>query len=85
MTGGGSRKGKPNRLNVIAREKAERGGELPLDYMLKVMRDEKTTAERRDEMAKAAGPYCHPRLAAIEHSGNVHMTHEMALKQLEED
>jgi hypothetical protein len=38
-------------------------GLTPLDYMLSVMRDEKVEAHRRDEMAKAAAPYVHPRIA----------------------
>jgi len=42
--------------------------EDPLDYnMIRIMPDESAPAERRDEMAKAAAPYVHPKLAAIEH------------------
>ena len=44
-------------------------GETPLDYMLRVMRDPASDDERRDQMAKAAAPYVHPRLAAIQHTG----------------
>jgi hypothetical protein len=40
-------------------------GEAPLDYMLQIMRDKNAPAARRDEMAKAAAPYVHPRLAAV--------------------
>lgn len=47
-------------------EAAEAGGELPLDYMLKVMRDVNAKLARRDDMAKAAAPYLHQRLAATE-------------------
>jgi hypothetical protein len=36
---------------------------LPLDYMLKVMNDETEAKERRDRMAIAAAPFCHPRIA----------------------
>jgi hypothetical protein len=35
--------------------------------MIRVMRDGDAPTERRDEMAKAAAPYVHPKLAAIEH------------------
>jgi hypothetical protein len=35
--------------------------------MIRIMPDESAPAERRDEMAKAAAPYVHPKLAAIEH------------------
>ena len=52
-------------------EAAQSGGELPLDYMLAVMRDPKAPARRRDEMAKAAAPYLHSKLASIEPEGNV--------------
>ena len=38
----------------------------PLEYMLGVMRDAGADWKRRDDMAKAAAPYCHHRLAAKE-------------------
>ena len=41
----------------------EASGLTPLDYMLSVLRDEKADARRRDDMAKAAAPYVHPRMA----------------------
>jgi len=41
---------------------------------------EASTAAR--ECAKDAAPYLHPKLASIQHSGNVHLTHEQALKEL---
>lgn len=44
-------------------------GITPLDYMLKVMRNPKADASRRDEMAKAAAPYVHPKLATMQHTG----------------
>jgi hypothetical protein len=37
--------------------------------MLRVMRDTAAEYPRRDDMAKAAAPYVHAKLAAIEHSG----------------
>lgn len=45
-------------------------GLTPLDYMLNILRNEKEAPARRDEMAKAAAPYVHPKLAAVEHSGH---------------
>jgi hypothetical protein len=39
--------------------------------MLSVLRDEGATPMERMDAAKAAAPYVHPRLAAIEHAGNV--------------
>ena len=38
--------------------------DLPLDYMLAVVRDPATPVERRDKLAIAAAPYVHPKLAA---------------------
>ncbi|MDH5667224.1 MAG: hypothetical protein OEY86_04350 [Nitrospira sp.] len=72
---GGSRKGAGRKKGVRNKASAAReaaiaaSGEVPLDYMLKVMRDEKQPMEVRLEMAKAAAPYCHPKLAAVEHTG----------------
>jgi hypothetical protein len=42
-------------------------GEPPLDFMLRVMRDETAEPARRAAMAIAAAPYVHPRLAAVAH------------------
>jgi hypothetical protein len=61
----GRKPGIPNKRSRVDVAKAAREGDLPLDYMLKVMRDRKKPWERRDEMAKAAAPYLHPKLAAI--------------------
>lgn len=58
--------------NRRTREIAERSfsdGISPLEYMLSVMRDENADGPRRDDMAKAAAPYMHPRLATMEHKG----------------
>jgi hypothetical protein len=46
-------------------EAAASGGELPLAYMLRVMRDEDATSGRRDRMARAAAPYLYPRLSSL--------------------
>ena len=64
----GSKNSKPSKSVLIAAAAAA-GGELPLDYMLRVMRDAATSEGRRDDMAKAAAPYLHARLAAVEHMG----------------
>ena len=44
-------------------------GLTPLEYMLAVMRDPNEPPERRDEMAKAAAPYVHPKLGAYATGG----------------
>ena len=65
----GRPKGARNKRTRTLIEAAQAGGELPLDYMLAVMRDPKAAARRRDEMAKAAAPYLHSKLAPIEPAG----------------
>lgn len=67
--GAGRKPGAQNRINAEVKAKALAGGITPLEYMLSVMRDDKAETSRRDEMAKAAAPYCHPRLAATELTG----------------
>lgn len=65
----GSKKGAQNKVNGALREKLNAGGILPLEFMLQVMRDAHQDLAVRLEMAKAAAPYLHPRLQAIEHAG----------------
>ena len=45
--------------DIVAEAAAE--NMLPLDYMLKVMRDPEADLARRDRMATAAAPFVHPR------------------------
>ena len=42
---------------------ARSAGLTPLDYMLSVIRDPEAHTVRRDRLAVAAAPYCHPRVA----------------------
>ena len=64
----GRPRGSRNKRTKALIEAAQAGGELPLDYMLRVMRDPSAAEKRRDEMAKAAAPYVHAKLSSIEHS-----------------
>lgn len=80
---GGRVKGVPNKATAAKAQEVAASGLTPLDYMLNVMRDENMPADRRDDMAKAVAPYVHPKLAAIEHSGEVTINHETALNELE--
>jgi hypothetical protein len=64
---GGRRKGTPNRRTAEMRAEISATGELPLDYMLRVMRDPLESPARRDLMAWKAAPYLHPQLAAVAH------------------
>ena len=71
MAHGGARSNagrKPGSLSRFNREMVERassGGDLPLDFMLEVMRDESLGIRLRIDAAKAAAPYVHQRLSAI--------------------
>lgn len=84
--GAGRPKGSTNQATKAKQEAilAAIGGkaETPLQYMLRVMNDDKAEMPRRDDMARAAAPYIHPKQATIEHTGNVTVTHEGALKAL---
>lgn len=69
---GGKRKGagRPpgaiNRATAAARKMVEETGVTPLEFMLQVMRDANATRAERLDMAKAAAPYVHARLSAVE-------------------
>jgi hypothetical protein len=63
---GGRTKGTPNKATAARQEEIAQSGVTPLEYMLSVMRDEQAPADRRDDMAKAAAPYVHPKLAAMD-------------------
>lgn len=67
--GAGRKKGAQNKVTAQMREKALAEGVSSLDFMLKIMRDETQPLSIRADMAKAAAPYVHPRLQAIEHNG----------------
>ena len=64
--GAGRPKGSKNERTIAIEEATAAGGELPKGFMLRIMRDESQPMPLRAEMAKAAAPYCHPRLNAIE-------------------
>lgn len=76
---GGRVKGTRNKKTADVIKAVEAGGITPLQYMLDVMRGvlpkDASPAEviafttLRFEAAKAAAPYVHPKLAAIEHTG----------------
>ena len=67
--GSGRKKGQATKLNEKAREVALASGITPLDYMLTILRDNDQPKELRFEAAKAAAPYVHAKLAAVEHTG----------------
>ena len=65
-TGAGRPKGAISLSTRAIIEAAKSGGEMPIDYMLKVMRDEQAPDARRDQMARAAAAYLHSKLSSIE-------------------
>lgn len=76
--GAGRKKGSATKKTREIADRAAEEGITPLEFMLNVMRapsdheDPKIQAAReamRFEAAKAAAPYVHPRLAAVEHTG----------------
>lgn len=66
---GGRRKGSTNKATAAREAEVKASGLTPLQYMLQVLRDDKADASRRDDMAKAAAPYVHPKLANVQHTG----------------
>lgn len=80
---GGRQKGTPNRTTAERQRRIAESGSTPLDYLLSLMRDESQSCDVRFEAAKAAAPYVHPRLSAIEHSGDLKVTHEDRLSAME--
>jgi hypothetical protein len=77
MSHGGRRNGAGRPKGAISLDRraliaaAQAGGEMPIAYMLRVMRDENVSSTRRDSMAKAAAAYLYSRTPAArggEHS-----------------
>jgi hypothetical protein len=57
--------------------------------MLAVLRDETADPSRRDDMARSAAPYMHPRLSSVDVGGKeepikVEMSHAAAVAAIEE-
>lgn len=83
--GAGRKTGAATKRTREIADKAAEEGITPLEFMLQIMRTEpeqpdgeefdwrlhQMRLEMRFEAAKAAAPYIHPRLAAVEHSGGV--------------
>ena len=89
MSHGGRRVGagrKPGGINRFSRdllEKAVQSGQLPVDYMLEVMRDKSLDTRLRIDAAKVAAPYIHQKLSAVSIDLTApDVTHEEWLKTL---
>jgi hypothetical protein len=61
----GRKKGSANRKSREIADAVVETGCSPLSYMLSVLGDENAAQQRRDEMAKSAAPFCHPRLGLV--------------------
>lgn len=81
--GAGRKKGTPNKRTAETQRKAEESGVTPLEFLLKIMRQEtshedpKVMVAREGlafEAAKAAAPYVHARLASVELKGSLRVT-----------
>lgn len=66
----GRKPGGANKITQEAIEAAKGGGEMPLDFLLRIMRDEAAEEVKRIDCAKAAAPYLHHKLNAIDHSAS---------------
>jgi hypothetical protein len=64
--GKGRPKGAKNKKTAELQAAVAASGETPLDYMTRVYRDKTIDNSRRDDMARAAAPYVHARLTAID-------------------
>jgi len=62
----GKKRAKAGRKKGAQNKSAMRPGESRLDYMLRIMRDQKQEPSLRMAMAKAALPYCHTRPPAVQ-------------------
>jgi hypothetical protein len=69
-------------MDAEARQRALAGGTMPLDFLLSVMRDDKRDFPARVDAAKAAAPYCHARLTAVDLGGKLTLAHEDILAEL---
>lgn len=66
---GGRTKGTRNKATAAKAAQIAASGETPLDFMLRVMRDQLQEFSIRLDAAKAAAPYVHPKLSTVEHMG----------------
>lgn len=68
--GSGRKKNGTNRATQEAIKQAEATGEMPLDYLLRVMRDMSQEDTKRIDCAKAAAPYLHAKRVPVDSKGD---------------
>ena len=64
--GAGRPKGAVNKSTQQLQRNIKNSGLTPVEHMLKVMRNPRASAQRRDWAAAAAAPYIHPRIQAVQ-------------------
>src|ERR1700736_5580430 len=69
--GAGRKPGSKTKKTMDIALAAAAAGETPLEFLLRIMRDETQEPDVRRAMAVAAAPYCHSRLASTQVSGSV--------------
>lgn len=67
--GAGRRKNGTNRVTEEAVKQAATTGEMPLDFLLRMMRDAAVEEVKRIDCAKAAAPYLHAKRAPVNSDG----------------
>ena len=63
---GGRKKGVPNRKTAALQQVVAATGLMPLEYMIQVLQDEKSSVDARRWAATTAAPYLHPRFGPKE-------------------
>lgn len=86
-SGAGRPKGAVAKHRKLANEATQQAigtGMTPLAFLLSVMRDPDRADKDRLAAATAAAGYVHPKLSSVEHSGEMKMSHEQAIDELED-
>lgn len=85
----GNPNGKPKGVRAkatVAREAdIKASGLTPIDFMLSTLRDETQEFAVRADMAKAAAPYVHPKLAQVQYEDKTPREDLLNLRVLSED
>lgn len=81
----GRPKGAKNKATAKREKQIAASGITPLDYMLQVLRDKKSTTDDKRWAAAASAPYVHPRLAAVHNTEGASKSHEQWLRELRDD
>lgn len=72
--GAGRPAGAANKRTREIADGAANEGLTPLEFMLKVLRDEEQGMDNRMWAAEKAAPYVHAKLASVEHKGSLDVT-----------